>query len=120
MTVEPMARGMRAMEIGTVGIRFQVVNPNQLFGTDRTDLEVRFDPARWDINDKDPGTRGRVDGADLSWLSYSYGSREGEPYYDPDADLSGDGLVDGEDLAILASGFGRCWNGKSWTENSCE
>ena len=119
MTVEPASRGLRAMKIGTIGIDFQVVTPDHLYGADRNNFEVLFDPDRWDINDKDPDSRGRVDGADLSWLSYSYGSREGESYYEPDADLSGDGIVDGEDLAILAAGFGSCWNGKSWTDQSC-
>lgn len=118
-TVEPTSRGVRAMEVGDFSIGYEVRNPDDVYGEALKPLEVQFDLARWDINVTGAETRDRIDGADLSWLSFSYGSREGEAYYDPDADLNGDGIVDGLDLAYLASGFGQCWSGSAWTADSC-
>ena len=60
-----------------------------------------------------------VDGKDLVWLAYAFGSSEGDPDHNPDSDLNGDGMVDGEDLVFLAARFGRCWNGSAWTMNAC-
>jgi len=117
--VEPSARGVRAMEVGTFLFDYEVQNPDHVYGLEQREFEVRFDFARWDINQSDAATRDRIDGADLSWLAYAYGSRQGEPYYEPDADLNGDGIVDGADLAYLAYGFGRCWSGVEWTEEAC-
>jgi len=119
VTVEPTARGVRAMEVGSFAFDFVVRNPDAVFGLRRSGFEIRFDRLRWDINRDDPDSEDRIDGADLSWLSYSYGSREGEAFYDPDADLNGDGIVDGEDLAFLASGFGLCWSGSAWSAEAC-
>jgi len=50
---------------------------------------------------------GRVDGADLQQLAWSFGSSEGEERYRSQADLDEDGVVDGEDLMILAASFGN-------------
>jgi len=50
---------------------------------------------------------GRVDGADLVLLSYSFGSQAGQSRYRSSADLTKDGVVDGDDLAQLAANFGR-------------
>jgi lysophospholipase L1-like esterase len=49
----------------------------------------------------------RVDGFDLSLLGLSFGSRRSEPRYSSLADTNNDGSVDGDDLAKLASNFGR-------------
>ncbi|MDD5773894.1 MAG: fibronectin type III domain-containing protein [bacterium] len=49
----------------------------------------------------------RVDGYDLIMLSISFGSRIGDDYYNPNADLNGDGVIDGIDLSILANNFGK-------------
>jgi len=49
----------------------------------------------------------RVDGFDLGRLGLAFGSRPGDPNWDPDADLNGDGIVDGADLAILVENFGK-------------
>lgn len=119
VSIEPASRGVRAMPVGDFLFDCEVRNPDSVFGAAGLGFEVLFDPSRWDINRTDADTMDRVDGADLSWLAYSYGSREGEPFYNPDADLSGDGMVDGEDLAYLAAGFGRCWSGTAWTEEAC-
>lgn len=119
VSVEPATRGVRAMEVGDFAFEWKVRNPDSVFGEAGLAFEVQFDPSRWDINRSTGSTVDRVDGADLSWLAYSYGSLEGEPYFNPDADLDGDGIVDGEDLAFLAAGFGRCWSGTEWTEEAC-
>ena len=119
VSIEPATRGVRAMPIGPRTFEWTVRNPDSVFGRSALGFDVQFDPSRWDINRSDAETEDRVDGADLSWLAYSYGSLEGEPYYNPDADLTGDGMVDGEDLAFLAVGFGRCWSGTVWTEEAC-
>ncbi len=50
---------------------------------------------------------GRVDGADLVRMGLAFGSRRGDARYDPRADLNGDTLIDGSDLAILAANFGK-------------
>ena len=49
----------------------------------------------------------RVNGFDLSLLGLSFGSRRGDPRYSSLADTNNDGAVDGDDLARLASNFGR-------------
>ncbi|MGB5294131.1 MAG: GDSL-type esterase/lipase family protein [Thermoanaerobaculia bacterium] len=49
----------------------------------------------------------RVNGFDLSLLGLSFGSRRSEPRYSSLADTNNDGSVDGDDLARLASNFGR-------------
>lgn len=119
LTVEPMARGFRAMEIGVRDLWFEVVNPDRVFVADTRELEVRFDPTRADINRSDASTRDRVDGKDLGWLAYAYASVEGSPTFNPDADLNGDGQVDGDDLALLSPVFGSCWNGSAWDATAC-
>jgi hypothetical protein len=45
---------------------------------------------------------GQVNVLDLTLVSLAYGSLEGEPAYDPNADLNGDGIVDMRDLRIVA------------------
>jgi hypothetical protein len=114
-TIEPTARGFRAMEVGRFTVTFEVFNPDSVFGSGPVQLEVRLNPIRLDINRSDSHTLDRVDGKDLVWLAYSHGTQEGQPRFNPDADLNGDGTVDGEDLAHLAPGFGACWNGTAWT-----
>ena len=44
---------------------------------------------------------------DLTRVSKAYGSVIGDPKYDPDADLTGDGRVDVRDLAIVSKNYGR-------------
>jgi hypothetical protein len=60
-----------------------------------------------------------VDGKDLVWLAHSHASAEGDPFFNPDADLDGDGMVDGNDLAMLAARFGQCWTGSGWSNGAC-
>jgi hypothetical protein len=120
LAVEPLARGFRAMQIGARGLQFELVNPDRTFVSASPVLDVTFAPLRADINRSDSMTRDRVDGKDLSWLAFAYGSLDGEPRFNPDADLSGDGLVDGEDLALLSPVFGQCWNGQGWSTAACQ
>jgi carboxypeptidase T len=54
----------------------------------------------------DVNLSGRVDGIDLSSVSYAFGSGEGGELWLPPADLDGNGVVDGDDLSILAFFFG--------------
>jgi hypothetical protein len=119
VSIEPSTRGVRAMPVGDFSFGWEVRNPDSAFGVAHLGFEVQFDPSRWDINRSDATTMERVDGSDLSWLAYSFGSHEGGPLYYPDADLNGDGSVDGEDLAFLSAGFGRCWSGTAWTVDAC-
>jgi parallel beta-helix repeat protein len=49
----------------------------------------------------------KVDHKDLLLLASAYGSKEGEPKYDPDADINNDGKVGHKDLLILAANYGR-------------
>jgi hypothetical protein len=119
MTVEPSARGVRAMEVGDFTVNMSVCNPSTVYGSESASLEIEFNASRSDINRSDATTTDRVDGKDLIWLAYAYGASEGESYYNPDADLDGDGMVDGVDLAYLAASFGMCWNGASWSSAAC-
>ena len=125
-TIEPMASGVRASPIG----RFEVTvtNPDRVYGQTSNAFEVLLNPRRFDVNVRDEGTRGRVDGKDIVDLARSLsardadGTRPPDSHWNPDSDLNGDGQVDGEDLAYLASSlvFSRCWNGTTWTANACQ
>jgi hypothetical protein len=119
VTIEPTARGLRAMEVGDFDINFEIVNPDTVFGRGLKTIDVGLNETRADINRDDPDTRDRVDGKDLAWLAHAHASSEGEAFYNPDADLDGNGMVDGADLAELASRFGRCWNGSGWSDSAC-
>jgi hypothetical protein len=119
VTVESMQRGFRAMEVGDYSIGYEVRNPDLVFGGAAGSLQISFNPARADINRSDETTRDRVDGKDLTWLAYAFDSDEGQQRYNPDADLDGDGEVDGDDLAQLAADFGSCWTGAGWSAVAC-
>lgn len=54
-----------------------------------------------------PATDARVDGYDLILWGMAFGSDPSKANWNPLADLNGDGVVDGKDLAILASNFGK-------------
>lgn len=55
----------------------------------------------------DADLSGRVDGFDLGRLARAFGASAGDPRYDVSVDLSRDGIVDGDDLALLAPWFGQ-------------
>lgn len=119
LTVEPTVRGVRAMQVGEFPVDLEVRNPDNVFGSRLSELEVLFNEARADINRSDSTTLDRADGKDLAWLAYAHGSAEGGAYYYADADLDGDGAVDGVDLAYLAARFGMCWDGSHWSLSAC-
>jgi fibronectin type III domain protein len=119
VTIEPTARGFRAMQIGSFPLQFEIFNPDSVYGTGPIGVNVDLNQERLDINRSDSDTRDRVDGKDLVWLAFAHGALEGEPRYSPDADLNGDGAVDGEDLAYLAQAFGGCWTGTGWSRSRC-
>jgi len=119
VSVEPSARGSRAAEVGTNPFEIEIINPDSIYGSSSVNLEILFNQDRWDINQEEPATDGRIDGSDLSWLAHAYGSAEGDALYNPDADLNGDGIVDGIDLAYLAAGFGLCRSGSAWVADEC-
>ncbi|MGD0978214.1 MAG: NosD domain-containing protein [Candidatus Bathyarchaeia archaeon] len=74
-------------------------------GVDRYPLMKPFDPiqvfALGDLN-KD----GKVGLGDLVILAKAYGSKPGDPNWNPTADIDGNGIVDLSDLVILASHYG--------------
>jgi di/tricarboxylate transporter len=49
---------------------------------------------------------GVIDIYDLVLVEVAYGSKPGDPYWNPDADLNGDGIVDDKDVAILTAHYG--------------
>ena len=111
-TVDPLTPGVRAAQIGSFEVTVQ--NPSDVFGKKSDAFKVTINPARFDVNKSDTKTRDRLDGKDTVWLSRTFGARAGEALYAPDHDFTGDGWIDGDDLAYLASNLGRCWNGSAW------
>jgi lysophospholipase L1-like esterase len=86
--------GLRARDLATP--------PNEV------DKEImRFTVAGTTFLDGDLTEDGRVDGADLVSFALRFGSRRGESRYRATADFNDDDVVDGEDLAVLSSNFGR-------------
>ncbi len=49
---------------------------------------------------------GQVDGYDLIVMSVVFGKSSGDPAFNAFADLNDDGIIDGSDLAMLATNFG--------------
>jgi hypothetical protein len=119
-TIEPTAAAVRPAQIGRLDLT--VVNPpDSVFGTKSQAFEVLVNPARFDINRSDATTTNRIDGKDTVYLSRQFGTNESNPNYDPDDDFDGDGWVDGQDLAYIASNLGRCWSAstRTWTLAAC-
>ena len=57
---------------------------------------------RADINND-----GKVDGKDIAIAAKAFGTRPGDPLWDPRADVNFDNKVDGKDIAIIAKDFGQ-------------
>jgi uncharacterized repeat protein (TIGR01451 family) len=49
----------------------------------------------------------RIDSYDLNLIAHAYGSAAGDANYDAAADLNGDGVVDGDDIARWVAYFGQ-------------
>lgn len=54
-----------------------------------------------------PPVLDRVDGYDVNEIAKGFGSNIGKPSYNPNADLDGNGEVDGNDLLILGTNHGK-------------
>ncbi|MFX0206688.1 MAG: dockerin type I domain-containing protein, partial [Candidatus Hodarchaeota archaeon] len=52
---------------------------------------------------------GRVDVIDIVIVALAFGSRPGDPHWNPYADINQDGVVDIQDIVILAIHFGETW-----------
>lgn len=121
VTVAPTVQGARAAPVGSLNIELEVSGyaPDYQRYSFEVTFEVVFDVERVDLNQSVEETIGRVDGRDLFWLAYSFGTGEWDLDYFPAADLDGDGCIDGVDLAYLAAFFGLCWDGTTWTGAAC-
>jgi len=118
LTVEPTAAGVRAAEVGKFTIT--VTNPHAVAGSKIQAFEVVVNPSRYDVNQSDSATAGRLDGMDTVWLSRLFASQEGGSLYDPDYDFDGDGWIDGSDLSYLSGNLGKCWTGTGWNVLACQ
>jgi lysophospholipase L1-like esterase len=67
----------------------------------------RFTVAGTQVLQGDIDQDGRVDGTDLLRFARRFGTRRTDPLYSEVADFNGDSSIDGQDLAILASNFGK-------------
>jgi hypothetical protein len=67
----------------------------------------RFTIAGTQVLQGDIDQDGRVDGTDLLRFARRFGTRRTDPLYSEVADFNGDNIIDGQDLAILASNFGK-------------
>lgn len=50
---------------------------------------------------------GVIDDADFAIMEDAYGSVEGDPHWNPDCDLDGDGRVEANDMKILSNNMGK-------------
>ena len=122
-TVEPrpITGGFRPARVGTVDVT--IVNPDRVFNVGPQGFEVLINPLRFDINKSDTVTANRIDGKDVVYLSRQFGWNESDlnSQYDADYDFNGDGNVDGDDLAQIASNLGGCWSAslKTWSLAAC-
>jgi len=57
--------------------------------------------------EEDPPVLDRVDGRDIIEIAKGFGKRIGHPDFNPNADLNGDGIIDGEDVTVLAPNHGK-------------
>ena len=111
-TVMPTAPGIRAAEIGWFTLT--VTNPSGAALSKTQAFGVQVNPARFDLDKGYDCTTGWLDGWDTNALSMVFGSQAGDSVYRPDADIDGDGSVDGNDLAYVGSSFGKFWSGSAW------
>ena len=82
-------------------------------------LDVQFNEARADINRLHARTVDRVNGDDLASLARGFASSLGQPGFEFDCDMDGDTDIDGNDLALFSTVFGKCRVGSVWTNDPC-
>jgi len=111
-TVMPTGPGIRAAEVGWFTLT--VTNPSGTTLSKTQAFGVQVNPARFDLDKGYDCTTGWLDGWDTNALSVVFGSHAGDSVYQPDADIDGDGAVDGSDLAYVGSAFGKFWSGSAW------
>lgn len=119
VTVEPMARGFQATPVGALPLGLQLRNPDGVFNTGSIQFDVVFNPDRADVNRMYQRTVDRVDGDDLAALARAWASSQGQDDFEFDCDLDGDTDIDGDDLALLATYFGNCRSGSTWSPDAC-
>ena len=56
----------------------------------------------------------KVDGVDLSTLSFAYNARPGDPNWNPDADLNRSGKVDGIDWSLLSANYDKVGDARGY------
>ena len=79
-----------------------IINQGGPRGSKTGPFSVLFNERRADIDGS-----GRVGGRDLLYWQNAFGSISGDPNYNVDCDLNGDGKVDGADLSLLAVWHGH-------------
>jgi dockerin type I repeat protein/fibronectin type III domain protein len=79
-----------------------IINPGGPRGSKSGPFTVTFNERRSDLDNS-----GRVGGRDLLYLQNAFGSTSGDSSYNIDADLNGDGKVDGADVSLLAIWHGH-------------
>lgn len=119
VSVDPAGPGLRPAAVGTFDLDIVVTNPDQVYQESLQSIQVLVNPARFDVNRRDPTTDGRLDGFDTVTFSRAFGGVAPDTVYDPDHDFDGDGVVGGDDLALMAGNFGLCWSGTAWTLEAC-
>ena len=126
VVVGPAGPGARAAQVGVFDL--VVTNPSGIHDGGADEFVIRIDPARFDVDRGSQSTEDRIDGSDLSRLTYSWGGCDlpvssgcnaaDAALYVPDLDFDGDGWIDGEDLSHIAMHrWGLCWSPQQyeWT-----
>jgi|GEM_PF-1808294 len=119
VTVEPSARGFQPTPTGVLPVGLQLRNPDGVSNSGSIQLDVQFNPDRADVNRLYQRTVDRVDGDDLASLARAWASQVGQDSFEFDCDMDGDTDIDGDDLALLATVFGQCRSGSTWSAEAC-
>jgi hypothetical protein len=80
-------------------INVTVTNPDQRSGTKTRALKV--------VKSPDSNQNCKTDGLDLNALARAWGKSSTDAGFNTEVDFTGDNLIDGEDLDVLATFFGR-------------
>ncbi len=115
-----IAIDIAGLAVGTHMGTLTVFSPVGLFFPVQAKITLVLNPAPpGNVDTSQTSTASRVDGLDLIKLGLAFGSRPGDPNFNPaanlaDSDTNGNGvidpdeiIIDGSDLAILAANFGN-------------